>query len=178
MTTTEESMKHVRLGMTALMVAFVAGCADAAAPVDEPQFNRGGQGQPTIAEQVVAANTETGEFSILLAALGAAGLVDVFFQPGPKTVFAPTDAAFGALPPGTVEGLLADIPALQNILLYHVTSGRREATSVLPATRIRMLNGGFTTISGASINNAAIIGPNAVIASNGIVHVIDAVLLP
>jgi uncharacterized surface protein with fasciclin (FAS1) repeats len=173
-------MKHVRLGMTALMVAFVAGCADAAAPVDEPQFNRGGQGQPTIAEQVVAANGATGEFSILLAALGAAGLVDVFFQPGQKTVFAPTDAAFGDLPEGTVAFLLQEenLPTLQNILLYHVTSGRREATSVLPATRIRMLNGGFTTISGASINNAAIIGPNAVIASNGIVHVIDAVLLP
>jgi uncharacterized surface protein with fasciclin (FAS1) repeats len=136
---------------------------------------------PTIVDVALAVNAETGEFSTLIAAVVAADLVDALSANGQRTVFAPTDAAFAAL--GLNAGNVGTLPkeTLTNILLYHVTPGRRDAASVLGASRIRMANGGFTRISlqnGAPfINGAGIIGTD-VLAGNGIIHVIDGVLLP
>jgi uncharacterized surface protein with fasciclin (FAS1) repeats len=136
---------------------------------------------PTLVEAALAENQATGEFSTLVAALVAADLVDAIAAPGQRTVFAPTDAAFAEL--GLDAGNIGtvDVATLTEILLYHVTPGRRGATSVVSANRLRMLNGGFTAITrqngGVYINDAAIVRTDLT-AGNGIIHVIDGVLLP
>jgi transforming growth factor-beta-induced protein len=132
---------------------------------------------PTIVDVAVA----DGRFTTLVAAVQAAGLVDALSAVGQRTVFAPTDAAFAALPAGALDGLLANPEALREVLLYHVASGRQYAADVTSTDRIRMLNGGFAEIrvedGTAYINDSAIIITD-VEASNGVIHVIDAVLLP
>jgi uncharacterized surface protein with fasciclin (FAS1) repeats len=136
---------------------------------------------PTIVDVAIAANAETGDFSTLIAAVLAADLAGPLSAVGQRTVFAPTDAAFAAI--GLDAAGVAALPkdALRDILLYHVTPGRRYAESVVSATRIRMSSGGFTRISlrdgGAYINDAQIVATD-IPASNGIIHVIDGVLLP
>jgi uncharacterized surface protein with fasciclin (FAS1) repeats len=122
------------------------------------------------------------DHTTLEAAVIAAGLTDELSGPGPLTVFAPTDAAFAALPAGTVEYLLANIGELQNILLYHATSGSVLSTDLTNGQQISTLT--FfpplvVTIdtAGVFINNAQVTVAD-IIASNGVVHVIDAVLLP
>jgi uncharacterized surface protein with fasciclin (FAS1) repeats len=136
---------------------------------------------PTVVDVALAVNAETGEFSTLIAAVVAAGLVDNLSANGQRTVFAPTDAAFAEL--GLDAGNIGTLPleTLTNILLYHVTTGRRDAGSVVTSSQIRMANGKFTKISlkdgGAFINDSQIIATD-VLAGNGIIHVIDGVLLP
>ena len=132
---------------------------------------------PTIAEIASA----DGSFSTLVAALGAANLVDTLSGEGPFTVFAPTDDAFAALPEGTVEALLGDIPALTDILLYHVVSGSYFAEDVLSAGMLTTLQGEdieFTVMDGQAYVNGAMISVTDIEASNGVIHVIDAVILP
>jgi uncharacterized surface protein with fasciclin (FAS1) repeats len=111
----------------------------------------------------------------------AAGLADALTTGGPFTVFAPTDEAFAALPPGTVDSLLGDIPALQNILLYHVLGDSKSAYELLWKRSAETLQGEEVAITinrtGILINNSPLINPN-VKAPNGIIHVIGAVLLP
>jgi transforming growth factor-beta-induced protein len=130
---------------------------------------------------VVQLARSLGRFDTLGAALQVADLEDALRGPGPFTVFAPTDNAFSALPPGAIEALLADLPALQNVLLYHVTSGRLYADQVLALGQLDMLNGDTTTISvmgGQAFIQDARIRVTDVQARNGVIHVIDAVLLP
>jgi transforming growth factor-beta-induced protein len=122
-----------------------------------------------------------GRFTTLVAAVTAAGLVDTLQGPGPFTVFAPTDEAFAKLPAGTVEALLADVPTLNNVLLYHVTSGNLMAADVLASDEIEMAQGSVAMISMDGSNaliNDAIILITDIEASNGIIHVIDTVILP
>jgi transforming growth factor-beta-induced protein len=122
-----------------------------------------------------------GRFTTLVAAVTAAGLVDTLQGPGPFTVFAPTDEAFAKLPAGTVEALLADVPTLNNVLLYHVTSGNLMAADVLASDEIEMAQGSVVMISMDGSNaliNDAIILITDIEASNGIIHVIDTVILP
>lgn len=131
---------------------------------------------PTIAE-IAAAD---GRFDTLVAALDAAGLVDTLSGDGPFTVFAPTDDAFAALPEGTVEALLADIPTLTDILLYHVVSGSVPASAVVNLTQAQTVQGSPVVIStsdGVMVNDASVTQAD-VTASNGIIHVIDTVILP
>ncbi len=117
----------------------------------------------------------------LEAAVGAAGLVPTLKGAGPFTVFAPTDNAFAALPAGTVEALLNNIPLLTNILTYHVTGGRVKSTDLANNQVLKMVNGGNANVRIENgkifINNAQVTVAN-INASNGVVHVIDAVLLP
>ena len=131
----------------------------------------------TIAE--VAA--ENGSFTTLLAAVEAAGLVDTLNSEGPFTVFAPTDEAFAALPEGTVAGLLEDIPALTDILLYHVVAGAVPASDVVNLTSATTVGGSDVTIT-VDNGNVFVDGAQVIItdvpASNGIIHVIDQVILP
>ena len=119
----------------------------------------------------------------LVAALQAAGLVETLQGPGPFTVFAPTDAAFAKLPAGTVESLLADRAALSSILTYHVVSGQVLAGAIVRANGATpsTVNGrpldvvvrdGKVYVNGAQVTTADIR------ASNGVIHVIDGVLLP
>ena len=123
-----------------------------------------------------------GSFTTLVAAVQAAGLVDTLKGDGPFTVFAPTDAAFAALPAGTVEDLLKpeNKDKLVSILTYHVVPGKVMSTDLTEGMTAATVNGKNITITlegGAKVNGAAISGPD-VAASNGVIHVIDAVILP
>jgi len=130
---------------------------------------------------IVDIAVEDGRFTTLVAAVQAAGLVDALKDDGPLTVFAPTDDAFAALPEGTVAALLEDIPALSNILLYHVAEGKYMASDVVELTQLETLQGQYLDISvmdgKVMVDNAQIIITD-IEASNGVIHVIDAVVLP
>lgn len=129
-----------------------------------------------IVEVAVAAGT----FTTLVAAVTAAGLGETLSGAGPFTVFAPSDDAFAKLPAGTVEGLLKDIPALTKILLYHVVSGKVMAAEAAKLTSAKTVEGSELTIDashGVKINNATVTTAD-IAASNGVIHVIDTVLIP
>jgi len=132
---------------------------------------------------IVDIAVEDGRFETLVAALTAAELVETLQGEGPFTVFAPTDDAFAALPEGTVEALLGDIPALTDILLYHVVSGKVMAADVvgLDGESVATVQGAEIAISledGAVKINDSMVIITDIEASNGVIHVIDAVLLP
>ena len=131
---------------------------------------------------IVDTAVAAGNFSTLATALTAAGLVDTLKGEGPFTVFAPTDEAFAALPEGTIEALLADIPALTNILLYHVVSGDVRAEQVLGLSSATTVQGEDITIEivdgNVVLNGVTLVTSTDIIASNGVIHVIDSVLLP
>ncbi|NIM94983.1 MAG: fasciclin domain-containing protein [Anaerolineales bacterium] len=130
---------------------------------------------------IVDIAAEDGRFETLVAALQAAGLVDALKGEGLLTVFAPTDDAFAALPEGTVEALLADIPALTDILLYHVAEGKAMASEVVSLSEIMTLQGADISVmveDGKVMLDEALIIITDVEAANGVIHVIDAVLLP
>jgi uncharacterized surface protein with fasciclin (FAS1) repeats len=121
-------------------------------------------------------------FNTFVAALKAAGLVETLRSPGPFTVFAPTDAAFAALPPGTLDTLLADpTGALRSILLYHVVAGELYAASLSDGLTVYTVQGEplSFSVSGdlARVNDAYIVTKD-IQASNGVIHAIDAVLIP
>jgi len=122
-----------------------------------------------------------GRFQTLVAAVQAAGLADTLSGEGPFTVFAPTDDAFAKLPEGTVEALLADIPTLTDILLYHVLSGEVLAEEVISLNSAKALNEKFVEIEVMDgmvyVNDAQVIITD-IQADNGVIHVIDTVLLP
>jgi uncharacterized surface protein with fasciclin (FAS1) repeats len=189
-------MRAVRMMVAIPAVLLMTACADegpTGAAFDDvtASLNRGAAeaaatapgraARTTVVDVALAVNAETGEFSTLIAAVLSADLAGALSANGQRTVFAPTDAAFAKL------GLNADnigtlpLDVLTNILLYHVANGRRDAESVVTSSQIRMLNGEFTTISltdeGAFINDSRIIAVD-VGASNGIIHVIDTVLMP
>ena len=123
-----------------------------------------------------------GRFTTLVAAVQAAGLVDTLAGEGPFTVFAPTDDAFAALPAGTVAGLLNDIPALTKVLLYHVVSGTVMTADVVNLTSATTLVGSDIAISVKDgevyLNGTLKVIITDIEASNGVIHVIDGVLLP
>jgi len=183
--------KALHLSMI-LSVALVAtACSDMESPTEvaapETQTARGGspngvgpQGE-SIVDIALAVNQQSGEFSTLIAALVAADLVETLDVNRQFTVFAPTDAAFAKL--GLDAANIGSLPtdALTDILLYHVAPGRRFAASVVSSSQIRMLNKSFAAISvtalGAFINDAQIVTTD-IAAQNGVIHIIDTVLLP
>ena len=129
---------------------------------------------------IVDTAVAAGSFDTLVAAVQAAGLVDTLKGDGPFTVFAPTDEAFAKLPEGTVEALLADPEKLAQILTYHVVPGKLMAADVVSSDSLKTAQGGklkVDTSNGARIGNAAIIQTD-IATSNGVIHVIDTVLLP
>jgi uncharacterized surface protein with fasciclin (FAS1) repeats len=156
--------------MGAAIGAVVALGAPAAASAQAPK-------------DIVTVAVEAGSFKTLVAAVEAAGLVGVLQGEGPFTVFAPTDAAFAKLPAGTVEALLADKDRLIAVLTYHVVPGRIAASDVMSAGRAAP-----TTVQGQQLNvrveNGAVLVDGArvvtadIAASNGVIHVIDTVILP
>jgi uncharacterized surface protein with fasciclin (FAS1) repeats len=134
------------------------------------------QPQADIVDTAVAA----GSFTTLAAALQAAGLVDTLKGDGPFTVFAPTDAAFAKLPAGTLEALLADPAKLQAVLTYHVVPGRVTAADVAALSSAATVQGApiaIDTSMGVRVNDAHVTQAD-VMTSNGVIHVIDTVLLP
>ena len=130
---------------------------------------------------IVDIAAEDGRFTTLVTALQAAELDSVLAGEGPFTVFAPTDDAFGKLPEGTIASLLETIPALKNILLYHVVSGNVLAADVVTLESAVTLQGQTVSISVmgdvVKINDSQVIITD-IQGSNGIIHVIDTVLLP
>ena len=132
---------------------------------------------------IVDVAVENGSFTTLVAALKAADLVGALKGKGPFTVFAPTDAAFAKLPPGTVDALLKDPKKLASILTYHVVSGKVMAADVIKAKAVKpaTLNGAALDIQvrdGKVFVNGAQVVIADVAASNGVIHAIDAVVLP
>ena len=124
-----------------------------------------------------------GNFNTLVAAVKAAGLVDTLKGPGPFTVFAPTDEAFAKLPPGTLESLLKpeNKAKLQSILTYHVVSGKVMAQDVAKLDSARTVEGQDITIktmNGRVMVDGASVTKTDIVTSNGVIHVIDSVLLP
>ena len=135
-----------------------------------------------MAKDIVQTATDAGSFKTLLAAVKAAGLVETLQGKGPFTVFAPTDAAFAALPAGTLDGLLKDPAALKKILLYHVVSGSVTADKVVGLTSATSVEGSPIAVSikdgTVYLNDSAKVVTPDVMASNGVIHVIDKVILP
>lgn len=122
-----------------------------------------------------------GGFDTLVAAVGAAGLADTLSGEGPYTVFAPTDDAFAALPEGLVEALLADPETLGQILTYHVVAGQVLAADVVELTEATSVQGdtiAVTVTDGGVMVDEANVTATDLLAGNGVVHVIDAVILP
>jgi uncharacterized surface protein with fasciclin (FAS1) repeats len=129
---------------------------------------------------IVDTAVAAGSFKTLAAALTAAGLVDTLKGAGPFTVFAPTDDAFAKLPAGTVDSLLKDIPKLKKILTYHVVSGKVMAADVAKMKSATTVEGSDVKIdasNGVKVNNSMVTKAD-VAADNGVIHIIDAVLMP
>ena len=161
----------------ATVVLSLAGCgSDAKNDNGTPDA-----GAPTL--DIVATAQAAGSFGTLVAAVTAAELVDTLKSPGPFTVFAPTDAAFAKLPAGTIDTLLKpeNKSMLQAILKYHVAAQKLPAAEVVKRTTIPTVEGGAltVTVSGSTVKvNGATVTQADVAASNGVIHVIDTVLLP
>jgi uncharacterized surface protein with fasciclin (FAS1) repeats len=131
-------------------------------------------------ENIVKIAKDAGQFNTLLTAATAAGLAETLSNDGPFTVFAPTDDAFSALPEGTVEALLKDTEKLKSILLYHVVSGKYKAEDVVSKDEIKTVQGQsihIDTSDGVKVDEAHVIKAD-IEAENGVIHVIDKVILP
>jgi len=129
---------------------------------------------------IVDTAVNAGSFNTLVKAVKAAGLVETLKGTGPFTVFAPTDEAFAKLPKGTIDGLLQDIPQLKKILTYHVVSGKVMASDVVKLKSAKTVEGEDVKIDashGVRINDATVTTPD-VGADNGVIHIIDKVLIP
>lgn len=130
---------------------------------------------------IVETAVTAGNFTTLVAAVEAAGLVETLKGKGPFTVFAPTDEAFKKLPAGTVEALLKDKAKLTAILTYHVVAGEVKAADVVKLTEAKTVNGQSvkitTTKDGVMVDYAKVVKAD-ITASNGVIHVIDTVILP
>ena len=134
-------------------------------------------------KDIVDTAVKAGSFNTLVAALKAAGLVDALKGDGPFTVFAPTDDAFAALPAGTVDNLLKpeNKDDLVNILTYHVLPGKVMSSDIAgKSVEVKMLNGSMAKVnatSGVMVENAKVVTAD-IKATNGVIHVIDAVIIP
>lgn len=164
-----------------LRTALAASLAFAVAVT--PAF-AGGYGKKSAPKaDIVDTAVAAGDFNTLAAALKAAGLVETLKGPGPFTVFAPTDAAFAKLPAGTVESLLKpeNKAQLTSILTYHVVPGKTKSKALVGKTLdVKTVNGANVAVDGTNgvkVNGATVTKAD-IWASNGVIHVIDTVLLP
>ena len=131
-------------------------------------------------KDIVETAVSAGNFQTLATALTVAGLIDTLKGPGPFTVFAPTDAAFAKIPAADLKALLADKAALTKVLTYHVVAGKVLASDVVKLDSATTVEGGtvaIDTANGVKVDNANVVTTD-IIASNGVIHVIDSVLMP
>ena len=166
----------IKLSVVASVLLAVAACGGS----DKPSTTPTSSSEPAASADIVDTAVAAGSFQTLVAAVEAAGLVDTLKGDGPFTVFAPTDEAFAKLPPGTVEALLADKEKLIAVLTYHVVAGKVTSDQVVGMTSAATVQGAELAIdasSGVKINDATVVQAD-VQASNGVIHVIDTVLLP
>ena len=128
---------------------------------------------------IVDIAVSAGSFKTLVTAVQAAGLVDTLKSPGPFTVFAPNDDAFAKLPPGTIQTLVQNIPQLTRILKYHVVPGKLTKADLAKVDSVNSVEGSPIKIdcsNGFEVKNATVVAPD-IEADNGVIHVIDTVLL-
>jgi transforming growth factor-beta-induced protein len=187
MTKGTKHMKRKLILLWALLAGLIAACGGAAESSDSttattvaPATTTTPAPEPEQAD-IVGVATEAGSFSTLLTAVEAAGLVETLQGEGPYTVFAPTDEAFAALPEGTLDSLLADTEALSQVLLYHVVPGEVMASDVVELETAATAQGEdiAITVEGDSVKvNQANVITTDIAASNGVIHVIDQVILP
>lgn len=183
-------MKNTIIAIVVLFALVLGACAPQATPTPEPAAPTTAPKPTATPEPVVEAPAPQsivdiavadGRFTTLVTAVTAAGLAETLSGEGNFTVFAPTDEAFAALPEGTIEALLADIPTLTNILLYHVVDATVLAEEVVGLNNATTLAGLDVTIrvdmGKVYINDAEVIITD-IVASNGVIHVIDTVLIP
>jgi uncharacterized surface protein with fasciclin (FAS1) repeats len=158
-------------------MSIVAGAAVAASVVAAPA-----SAQYSEQKDIVDTAVEAGSFTTLATALQAAGLVDVLKGEGPFTVFAPTDEAFAKLPEGTIESLLADTDALTKVLTYHVVPGAVMAEQVVGLSEATTVEGSPISIQVVDgkvvLNGSSTVVTTDIETSNGVIHVIDTVILP
>ena len=157
-----------KLFASALVLTLVATSA-AGLRASEPQ-----------AKDIVDTAVAAGSFKTLASALTAAGLIDTLKGKGPFTVFAPTDEAFAKLPAGTLEALLKDKAKLTAILTYHVVAGKVMAADVVKLKEAKTVQGQMIKIDtskGVKVDNANVVKTD-IVCSNGVIHVIDSVILP
>lgn len=131
-------------------------------------------------KDIVDTAIAAGNFKTLAKALTAAGLVDTLKGAGPFTVFAPTDEAFAKLPAGTLDALLKDKAKLRAVLTYHVVPGKVMAADVMKLTEAKTVQGqkvAIDTTNGVKVDNATV-AKTDIVCSNGVIHVIDSVILP
>jgi uncharacterized surface protein with fasciclin (FAS1) repeats len=173
-------MKRTILLSVAALALVVSACSTTAA-TPAPATPAPATAAPAMSD-IVDVATKAGSFKTLLTAATAAGLVDTLKGAGPYTVFAPTDEAFAALPAGTLDGLLKDPEALKQILLYHVVKGKVTADQVVKLTSADSVAGPAIKIAvkdgKVMLNDSATVVTPDVEASNGVIHVIDQVILP
>jgi uncharacterized surface protein with fasciclin (FAS1) repeats len=169
--------------LTGALALAIAAPTVLAAPVGGGDASKHSTASVQARADIVDTAVRAGQFKTLAAALKAAGLVETLKGPGPYTVFAPTDAAFAALPAGTLEELLRpeNRKKLVAILTYHVVPGRVTATQVAGMESATTVEGGKLMIrasnAGVTVNGAHVISAD-VAASNGVIHAIDKVLMP
>jgi uncharacterized surface protein with fasciclin (FAS1) repeats len=135
---------------------------------------------PAKGVDIVDTAVAAGSFNTLVKAVQAAGLVETLKGTGPFTVFAPTDEAFAKLPPGALDALLKDKAKLQAVLTYHVVAGKVMAADVAGIKSAKTVQGqslAIDTANGVKVGNAKVVKAD-IVASNGVIHVIDTVLLP
>jgi uncharacterized surface protein with fasciclin (FAS1) repeats len=131
------------------------------------------------AKDIVDTAVAAGQFKTLATALQAAGLIDTLKGPGPFTVFAPTDEAFAKIPKAQLDALLADKAKLTAVLTYHVVSGKVMAADV-KAGKVKTVQGSELTVStagGVMVDSAKVVKTD-IVADNGVIHVIDSVIMP
>ena len=166
-------MKGLKLVIAAIVVSLFSTTNVMASPVVRSEKN------------IVEIAASAGSFNTLVAAVKAADLVEALSGPGPLTVFAPTDAAFAKLPAGTVEFLLANVDQLTKVLTYHVVAGEKRPGQLLKAGMVKTLEGSNVNVNASyaassmtlRINDSLVVA-KPIYASNGVIYVIDAVLIP
>ena len=171
-------------GVSWTAVALAAAlAAPTAASAQQASHADSAAGHNAAGKNIVQVASDAGSFNTLVAAVKAAGLAETLQGEGPFTVFAPSDAAFAKLPKGTVDALLADKAALTSLLTFHVVPGRVVAADIVKANGATpktvngqsldvQVRGGKVYVNGAQVTTAD------VAASNGVIHVIDTVLMP
>ncbi|MDX1606112.1 MAG: fasciclin domain-containing protein [Candidatus Competibacterales bacterium] len=141
----------------------------------------GARAETTPSQDIVDTAIAAGSFETLVQAVQAAGLVETLKGEGPFTVFAPTDAAFAAIPEDTLKGLLADKAALTAVLTYHVVPGKVTAAEVIGLDTAQTVQGqsiDINTTDGKVMVDGANVIQTDIMTSNGVIHVIDSVILP
>ncbi len=171
-----------RTTVIAIPLLLSLGCAGSKGATSEPE--PAPQAEAPAAEapskNIVDVAVEAGSFTTLATALDKAGLVETLQGPGPFTVFAPTDEAFAKLPEGALDNLIANPEQLKQVLLLHVVDGKVMASDVAGISEATALSGGILpvdTSEGVKVGGATVVQAD-VEASNGVIHIIDTVILP